>query len=157
MAPKITNPRKQFRFTVDIISPDHGFLEPYLVQEVIHPEVTIEQDTHGDVNYDIKTAGKVSVGNGTINKIMRASTPDNFLWDWLNSCQWAGEGGYVPKDYKKNLIIREFNEGADGGIINTWTWIGCWPTKLTGQTNNRTETGNTIESVEFSIDRVEKI
>lgn len=160
MAPRISNPRKQFRFSIEILSPNIGgsvSLQPYLVQEVTHPESTIEQDTHGDVNYDVKTAGKITTGNATVNKILTTSDQDSFMWDWHEACQRAGQGGFVPSDYKMNITVREFGEGEDETkILDIWRWEGCWPTKINGQTNTRQESGNTIESVEFSIDRVRK-
>lgn len=158
MAPRVSNPRKQFRFSISIVAPDRALLEAYLVQEVTHPENTIEQDVHGDVNYDVKTAGRVSTGNATISKILTTSGPDNYLWNWHESCQSPRfGGGLIPSQYKKRITVTEYAEGADGGILNIWTWHGCWPTKINGQTQNRQESGNTIESVEFSVDYITKV
>ena len=153
MAVKVKSPRKLFRFSIEIVAPS---LDPFLVQEVTHPDVDVEQDTHGDTNFDVKTAGRVAVGNGTLNKIMRASGPDNFMWNWRMMCQdQIAGGGLIPDEYKRTIIVVEFAEGGDTPI-NTWRWTGCWPTKINGQQNSRTESGNTIESIELSVDIVEK-
>lgn len=152
---KINNPRKQFRFTIQLTGLDGVLLEPYLVQEITHPEVNIEQDTHGDVNYDIKTAGKVSFGNATLSKILSANGKDSFFFNWLYETQMAGVGGLIPNDYKRNIIVTEFGPGSDT-ILDIWTWSGCFPTKINGQTNTRMESGNTIESIELSVDEVRK-
>lgn len=153
---KISNPRKQFKFSIEIIGNNGVSLEPFLVQEVNHPDVDTEQDTHGDTVHDIKTAGRVTVGNATISKIMRASGPDNYVWNWRSMCQniLVG-GGLIPDQYKRTVLVSEFDESGSR-VINTWRWEGCWPTKINGQQNTRTESGNTIESFELSVDVPDK-
>jgi len=151
---KISNPRKQFRFSIQFIGMP---MNPWLVQDVDHPEIDTEQTSHGDVNYDVKTAGRTVVGNATISKIMTTSGPDNFIFNWKTQCQdQITGGGEVPDRYKKKVLVTEFAE--DGvTIINTWIWEGCWPTKITGQTNTRTTSENTIESFELSVDVADKV
>ena len=152
---RIKNPRKTFRFSITVISP-FGQLEAFLVQDIQHPDVDVEPVSHGDVNYDVKTPGRVMVGNATLNKIMKTDGPDNFFHDWRMACQLEGVGGFVPDAVKKDIIVAELGEGGDT-IINTHRWVGCWPTKITGQSNSRTESENTIESVELSVDEVAKV
>jgi phage tail-like protein len=152
---KISNPRKTFRFSIVITDPSGVIMEPFLVQEVNHPDVDVEPVSHGDVNFDIKTPGRVQIGNATINKLMRTTGADNYIWNWRLLCQMEGVGGMVPDSIKRDIIVTELAEGGDN-IINTWRWIGCWPTKINGQGQNRQESENTIEAVEFSVDEVQK-
>lgn len=152
---KVKNPRKVFRFSITVYEPTGTILDPFLVQEVTHPDVDIEPVSHGDVNFDVKTPGRVSIGNGTITKLQRTSGADNFMWNWRLMCQTEGLGGMVPDSIKKDIVVTELAEGGDT-IINTWRWVGCWPTKMGGLGHNRAESANTVESIEFSVDEVQK-
>ena len=57
---KVKNPRKKFLWQIVFVK--HP-INAFLFQKVGIPEVSIEQVSHGDVNYDVKTAGRVSIGN----------------------------------------------------------------------------------------------
>lgn len=150
---KVSNPRKSFSFTVQIAQLP---INPFLVQEVDDPDVEVEQVSHGDTNYDVKTPGRVKVGNGTLRKLMTTDGGDNYMWDWLESCQdaWIG-GGLVPDEAKRTLIISELAEDGTS-VLNTYTWEGAWPTKINGNSRKRTASENIIEEIEFSVDRVGK-
>ncbi len=151
---KVSNPRKQFKYSIRIMG---GLgLDPWLVQEVDHPEEDVEPVPHGDANYDVKTAGRVIIGNATISKISRTSGPDNFLVNWRKMCQdELSGGGQIPDVYKKTVIVEEYAE--DGfTIINTSVWYGAWPTKVNVKSHSRVGSENTVESFELSVDAVDK-
>lgn len=151
---QISNPRKQFKFSIEIIG---IAMNPWLAQEVEHPDIDVEQVPHGDVNYEVKTAGRVMTGNASINKIMTTSGPDNFIFNWKSLCQdEIIGGGAIPDIYKKTVLVRELDE-TGLVTINTWVWEGCWPTKINGQTNSRMTSDNTIESFELSVDISQKL
>ncbi len=151
---KVSNPRKSFNFSVQIAQLP---INPFLVQEIDDPEVEVEQVTHGDVNYDVKTPGRVKVGNGTMRKLQTTGGADNYMWDWLESCQDAFiGGGLVPDEAKRTFIINDLAEDGTS-ILNTYTWEGVWPTKINGLQRRRTSSDNSIEVIEFSVDRVGKI
>ena len=78
MGAKVKNPRKKFLWQITF--PKHP-LNPYLFQNVQLPEISIEQVEHGDVNRSVKTAGRVSVGNLTAQKLETTSGSDTWLWD----------------------------------------------------------------------------
>lgn len=151
---QVSNPRKSFNFTIQI-SPSP--INPFLAQKVEIPEVTLAQTTHGDTNHDIKTAGRIETGNIRIDKISTTSGADNYMWDWLYSCQdpIIG-GGLMPTQYKRIVTISELAEDGTS-ILNTYVCIGCFPTKINGQTLDRTSSDNTMESIELSVDKVEKL
>ena len=87
---KVKNPRKKFLWQIIFVK--HP-INPFLFQKVTVPEISIEQVAHGDVNYDVKTGGRVSVGNLTASKLETTSGSDTWLWDWLMSVQDMLLGG----------------------------------------------------------------
>ncbi len=151
---KFANPRKKFNFSLQI-SPDP--INPFLFQKVDLPDAEIEEDTHGDTNHDIKTAGRVSYSKIVCEKLMSSSEGDSYLWSWFDTCQSSTLGGGAPPSiYKKVMTIVEFAE--DGAtILNTWIAEGVWPSSLPGHNLDRQESGNTIENVEFTIDKLQKV
>ena len=145
---KVKNPRKKFLWQIVFVK--HP-INAFLFQKVGIPEVSIEQVSHGDVNYDVKTAGRVSVGNLTASKL------ETWLWDWLMSVQdMLLGGGLTPSQYKETVLINELAE--DGvSILNSWTCTGVWPCKVNGQDLDRMSSDNTLEDLEFSVDTCEKL
>lgn len=153
MGAKVKNPRKKFNFRVTFVK--HP-MNAYLCQKVTLPDVEIEQVAHGDVNRDVKTAGRVSVGNMTFEKLMTTSGPDNWLHDWLYSCQdHINGGGLTPDQYWETVMVEEMAE--DGlTVINTHLMTEVWPTKVNGIELDRMSSENTIESIEFSVGTIDK-
>jgi phage tail-like protein len=150
---KINNPRKSFQFSVIIQG-----IAPFLVQTVKLPDVEIEADEHGDTNYKVKTGGMMSYGNLTISKICEAiPLIDQYIWSWVNTIQnvYTG-GGALPSLYKSVILIEQF--APDGKtVLKRWTCEGCWPRRINGIEFNRAQSGNTIENIEFEVDRMQLI
>lgn len=151
---QISNPRKKFLWQVTFVK--HP-LNPFLFQNLTLPEVSIDQVEHGDINHSIKTGGRVVVGNLTCEKLETTSGSDVWMWAWLMSVQdLLIGGGLTPKQYKETVKIDELAE--DGvSVLNSWICQGVWPTKVNGQNLDRMSSDNTLESLEFSVDEVEKI
>jgi len=147
----IVNPRKLFQFS--IYAPG---LSPFLAQEVTIPEESIDVDEHGDTNFNVKTGGKKKIGKLIIQKIMLATLPELWVYNWMNEVQSTSfGGGLLPSIYYKNLTIDEYS--VDGiTILNTWTLIECWPSNRAAIDLKRAETGNTIERCEFEVNEVVK-
>lgn len=148
----IPNPRKKFQFGIIIIGPT-GPLNPFLAQEVDLPDIGFEIDTHGDTNYDVKTAGKVTVDKLMIKKISPTNQPDPWVWTWVDIIMnsYTG-GGALPSIYKRSVIVNEF--AIDGiTVVNSHTLDGVWPSKVNGKQLRRTESGNLLEEMEFEVDR----
>lgn len=150
----VKNPRKQFLWSINFTK--HP-LTPMLFQSITLPEVSVEQVEHSDVNFQVKTGGRVTVGNITARKLETTYGPDTVLWDWLNSVQsMVLKGGLTPTEYKDVAFINELAE--DGvSVLNTWIATGVWPCRISGQEMDRGNSDNTIEEVEFSVDLLEKL
>jgi phage tail-like protein len=150
----ITNPRKEFNFSIQVVGAP---INPFLVQDVTLPEISISQAKHGDTNYDVKTAGRVEIGELEIEKIMSTSGADNYFFTWAYSCQdIIIGGGNVPNFYKRSILVQELAEDGTS-VINTWVCTGCWPMKINGQKLSRKGTENSLEKLSISVDRVEKL
>lgn len=151
---KVKNPRKRFLWQIVFVK--HP-INAYLFQSVTIPEITIEQVSHGDINRDVKTGGRISVGNLIATKLETTSGSDTWLWDWLMSVQdLLLGGGLTPSEYWETVLINELAE--DGvSILNSWTCTEVWPTRVNGQELDRMSSDNTIEEIEFSVGTCEKL
>ena len=120
------------------------------------PDIEIDQVAHGDVNRDVKTAGRVTIGNLIVEKLMTTAGSDTWLHDWLYSCQdHIVGGGLVPSQYWETAIVNELAE--DGvSVLNTHVFEEVWPCKITGLDLDRMASENTIESIEFSVGTADK-
>lgn len=149
------SPRKEFNFKVYF--PLYA-IEPFLVQKVTLPDVEIDAVPHSEGNYDVKTAGRTKVGTITLENILRstAGTEASFFWDWNNMAQdmYLG-GGVEPAGYYRTMIVEEL--GTDGAsVINRWICEETWPHKIGGQKHDRKSSDNTVETVELSVNRIDK-
>lgn len=151
---QISNPRKRFNFSIQIV-PDP--INPFLAQKVTIPEINLDATAHGDTNHDINTAGRISYGKVIIEKISTTSGADNYFFDWMYSAQDPIIGGGLSAPlYKRVVNIQELAE--DGvSVLNTWVCFGAFPTKINGLELDRLSSENTIESVELTIDKIEKL
>lgn len=151
---KITNPRKEFNFSIQVVQAP---INPFLVQKVTLPEITIAQVKHGDTNHDVKTGGRIEYGDIEIEKLMTTSGADNYFYDWASSiADSIIGGGLVPEMYWRTLIISELAEDGTS-ILNSWIARECWPTKINGQELNRMGTENSLERITLSTNGVEKL
>lgn len=150
------SPRKAFNFR--IIFPGYP-LEPFLVQKCQLPEMEIESVPHSEGNIDIKTGGRIKVGNCTLENIMKSTSgaEANFFWDWAGAVQdMYLNGGLEPFVYYRTMIIEEV--GVDGkSTINRWVLDECWPSKMNGLSLDRKSSDNTLETVELSVNRIDKL
>lgn len=153
MGAKVKNPRKKFLWSISFSK--HP-INPYLCQKCSLPDISIDQVNHGDVNRDVKTAGRVSVGNLIVEKLLTTSGSDTWVWDWLFSCQdHLMGGGLVPSDYWETLLVNELAE--DGRtVLNSHICTEVWPTKIDGLDFDRMASENTIEKIEFSVGTMDK-
>jgi hypothetical protein len=146
---KVPNPRKNFQFT--IIFPG---LDPFQAQDVKLPDFDLDSVEHGDVNYDVKTAGRIKIGNLTISQILSATKSEKYFADWARQIQdQVTGGGELPSLYKRSCIVMEL---APDGVssLDTHIYDGCWPIKINGRELNRKGSDNTMESIELSVDVV---
>lgn len=151
---KVKNPRKNFLFSIQF--PKHP-INTYLCQKVTLPDIEIEQVTHGDVNRDVKTAGRISVSNLVLEKLITTAGSDTWLHDWLMSCQDILLGGGLPPSYYWETVV--VSELAEDGttVLNQHIMTEVWPCKITGLDLDRTSSENTIEKAEFSVGTIDKV
>lgn len=152
MGQAILNPRKKFKYRV--IIPTEPNLETFGCQEVTLPDNEVESVEHGFGNTVIKTGGLAKVGTLTLNRIMSAnygSVSGTIFREWQKRVQDAqAQIGGDPLVYKGVVIIEELT--GDNFVLNTHTFTGCWPTRINGREFSRTDSANTVESVEFAVD-----
>lgn len=147
----INNPRKSFQFSVIIQG-----ITPFLVQNIKLPDVDLDTDEHGDAGYKVKTAGMKNYGMLSVSKICEAlPLIDTYVWSWINTIirnDFTG-GGSIPSLYKASILVEQY--GPDGAtVVQRWTFEGCWPKRINGVEFNRAQSGNTVESIDFEIDRM---
>lgn len=150
---KINNPRKAFNYSIAF--PNHP-INVYLVQKVTLPDIEVEQVTHGDLNRDVKTPGRVTVGDLIIEKLCTTAGSDTWAHDWLMSCQdIILGGGAVPSTMWETMVVNELAE--DGvTILNSHVYNEVWPKKINGLELDRTTSENIVEHVEFSVGTADK-
>lgn len=146
---KIANPRKKFQFTISIPG-----LNPFLAQRVTVSSVELDQATHGDTGYEVKTAGMKKVGMLTVHKISRSEQFDNWVWDWVDRIMNTRVGGgEIPDLYKTFIMVEQYaNDGET--VMHRWFHYGCWPQKINGVEFSRVDSDNTIEEIDFCVDDV---
>ena len=151
---KVKNPRKNFLFSIQF--PKHP-INTYLCQKVTLPDIEIELVTHGDVNREVKTAGRISVSNLVLEKLITTAGSDTWLNDWLMSCQDILLGGGLPPSYYWETVV--VSELAEDGttVLNQHIMTEVWPCKITGLDLDRTSSENTIEKAEFSVCTIDKV
>lgn len=155
MATHVSNPRKGFNFSIEIIN-QFGTLN-WLAQKVTLPDRDIDVVEHGDSNHSIKTGGRVNYNALTIEKLMTTSGPATFFHDWsklIADCVIGG--GIIPSAYKSQIIVIELAEDH-ATPLNKWTYFGAWPSKINGLPLDRLSSENSLEVIELQIDEMEKI
>ena len=146
--PQVSNPHKRFQFSIFIWG-----MNPFLAQKVTMPDREIESVPHGEGNHKIKTGGLIELGNIIVEKLMTASLPDKLIMGWIQVVQNEFTGGGAPPDiYKKAIQIQHLaNNGSS--VLQTWNYLGVWPTKINGIELDRMSSENTIQSIEFAVDK----
>lgn len=154
MGAKVKNPRKNYQYS--IVFPKHP-INSYLAQNVTLPSLEIEEVKHADVNRDVKTAGRVIVGDLIVEKLLTTSGSDTWAHDWLMSCQdIIVGGGLIPSEYWETVVVNELAE--DGvSVLNSWILDEVWPKKIDGIKLDRTTSENTVEHIEFSVGICDKV
>lgn len=149
---KINNPKKQFNF--GIFAPG---LNSYAVQTANIPDFEIEQVEHGDTNYTVKTPGRISFGNITLEKLRPIDFSDNWIWNWVLQVANAATGiNGLPGQVKKNITIVQYS--TDGiTVTDQWEVEGAWPTRVNNMSLSRVTSDNSMETIELSVDRVIKV
>lgn len=148
---QIRNPKKAFQFNIYAAG-----LNPYAAQEVNIPEHEFEDVTHGDVGRRINTAGIMVFGAITITKLRPIEVADNWVWSWIQSIRnFRTGGGLIPDFYKRDLTIVQLSYD-NVTVTDRWEVEGAYPRRINGMDLSRTESANSMETVELSIDGCQK-
>lgn len=149
--PQVSDTRKVFNWRIDI-----GGIDQFEVQDLELPEIEIAEVLHGDTNYDVKTPGKVKVGEMVLNKVRPAPQSDTRFWDWLSRAQNMYGGSTLAAGYQETLVVREL--GPDGIItLNSYVCEGCWVKKVKQSKFDRMSSDNVIETAALSVNRIYKL
>lgn len=145
---QVTNPHKKFQFSIFLFG-----MNPFLAQKVTLPDKEIEQVKHGNGNHPVKTAGMIDFSNLIVEKLLNSSVPDKLIKSWMLLVQDAFTGGgTIPEVYKKAIQVQRL--ATDGvTVLETYNYVGAWPCKVNGLELDRMSSDNTIETIEFSVDK----
>lgn len=150
--PKVANTRKVFNFRVEVDGVDQ-----FEIQKVTLPEIEIEATEHGDVNYKVKTAGMVVIGDMTFEKVKRLPASDTTLWDWMTQAQSiVAGGGLLALGYKRNVVIKEM-DSTGLNTVNSYALGGVWVKKIANSDFDRASSDNSIETATLSVDTMVKL
>lgn len=149
---RVANPRKVFNFMIEVDG-----IDQFAVQVATPPTVGIEAVEHGDTNHTIKTAGRLTVGDFTVQKLKPLPSSDVWAWRWLKRAQdFKKGGGELPINYKKTIVIRELSTD-NSTTANRWILEGCWVKEVSQTDFDRMSSDNVIETVVFSVDTVDQM
>lgn len=143
---QIANTRKVFNFRVEIDGVDQ-----WEIQKVTIPELEIEEVLHGDANRDVKTAGRIKVGDLVMEKLRPLPFSDVWGWNWFNRAQnQLTGGGELQVNVNKTFVVKEMS--TDGvTTVNRWLVAEAWVKKLSQTDFDRATSDNVIETVTFSV------
>lgn len=150
---QIEDPKKAFQF--GYLAPG---LNPYAVQQADIPDFDVEITEHGDLNYDVKTGGKMKFGDITLNNLrpVSAGIGSNWVWDWIQSIVNVADGSIGnPIAYKQSHDIVQYDYD-NITVTDRWRCFGVFPKKINGQKLDRTKSENSMENITLSVDRVIK-
>lgn len=145
---QVADTRKVFNFKIEIDG-----INQFECQKVNVPEIEIESVSHGDANSDVKTAGRVKVGDVTLEKVKRADGSDLWAWEWLQQAQNINTGGgQLAAGYKRAVVLKEM---APNGTttLNRWILEGAWVKKLSQTGFDRNSSDNVIQTIVLSVDK----
>lgn len=149
---KIANPRKVFQFKIEINGVDQ-----FEVQTVDLPERELDSVSHGDTNHDIKTAGRLKVGDLVLEKLRLSDTADTWAANWMKQAQnFVTGGGLLPIQLKDIIIVKEMNAQGTQAVA-THIMYGCWVKKIKKSKLDRNSSDNMLDTVTLSVDKYEEL
>lgn len=148
----IANTRKNFQYRIEMQG-----IEQFLVQKVTLPDIEIAATAHGEANMDVKTPGRITVGDLVLEKIKPSDRPDAIGMALLNLAQdQLSGGGSLAAVVKKDYVLREVD--STGLVtIGVWNIEGAWVKKLSTSTYDRMSSDNSIETLTFSVDKCYRV
>ena len=145
------NPRQGWQFEVLI----DGF-EAAVFQKATIPEVEVEIDEFnpaGSVRSE-KFAGRITIGDCTLEKGMYSDKTDRAAWTWLTTAvnTRTGDQG-APTVYKRDVEIRHVNRL--GVPIQTWMCKGAFCSKISWGDNEGGASEHIVETLTLTVEDIE--
>jgi hypothetical protein len=141
---KVQNTAKKFNFRVEIDG-----IDQFLMQEFELPEESYDIVKHGDTNFDVKTAGRRIIGDGTFKNIISLNTSQDVIKDRMD----AIGAGVLPSTYKEDMIVSQLL--PDGvTAVKTWVLKGAFFFNLKVDAFSRTSSDNQIINGKISADDI---
>ena len=145
------NPRQGWQFQVRI----NGF-EAAVFQKATIPEVEVEVDefnSGGSVRPE-KFAGRVSIGDCTLEKGMFADSSDLEAWNWLTTAvnTLTGDQG-DPASYKRDVEIVHVNRV--GTAIQTYLLKGAFCSKISWSDSEGGTSEHMVETLTLTVEDIE--
>ncbi len=148
---QIADPAKVFNFIIEI-----NGVDSWAVQKFTVPELGIEVTSHGAANYDVKTAGRVTVGEASFDQLKPLPTITDEVWKWFKRAQDISRGGgKLSSAYKKVVVVKEMYPD-NVRTARRWILDGCFVSKISQSDLDRNSSDNILESVTLSVDAVDK-
>ena len=135
---------KSFQFLLEIDG-----VPALTIQKVQLPEIEVEEVSHSVGAYDVKTAGRISVGDLVCEKLMVYDPLNDWAWRWLRQAQDFGIGGLLPDSYRKEgrLVLLQPDLQT---ILQTYELGKTWVKKVATADLDESSSENIIETVTFS-------
>lgn len=141
------NPRKKFRFAIEIDGLEKAFVKKVKVGE---HELTIAEHNAGNSPHSIGTASREKFGDIELEHIMPADGAHTFFEDWLKQAQIT-----APSQAKKDFdVIQYGNDGAS--IVGKWSCKGGLPKKIVAADLEGGQDEDYLETVTLWIDRYDR-
>lgn len=139
----------QFKIVVD------GFDLAYFQKATI-PGMTIEVDefnTAGSLR-STKFAGRMTVGDCTLEKGMFSGKADRAAWNWLTTAvnTKTGDQGH-PNDYRRDIDICHVDRL--GNTIQTWTLKEAFCSQVSWSDNEGGSSEHVVETLTLTVGDVE--
>ena len=137
------NARKNFRWALELDGANQ-----FLFQEVETPTVEWQEILHGaPANIpDVKTPGKMIVGDLVLKKLKPAGVPDTWAWDWFGAAMVG-----VANDFRKTGFLVDLDP-AGLASVEKYYLGNIWPKKIEDSTRQAKsqDADNLIQTVTFS-------
>lgn len=136
------NPRKDFRYLLELDGAD-----AFLIQEVDTPEVELPKVEHaapGNIP-NVKTAGKMTVGDLVVKKLKPAERAETWAWDLMAQAAT----GLTPNFVKTGFLKEMSNDMIT--VVQSNFLGDAWVTKIGSQSFKGQGSENLIEEVTWAV------
>ena len=138
----LVHPAKVFDYSIEIDGVDELY-----VQNIEIPELSFEIVEHGAAGNqpNKKTAGKATVGDLVIEKLLPANTPDFTSYDW-----YAQVLSGQPALYARTGLLKQMNSGSLTPV-RIFLFTDAWISKIETTAFNAQNSENMKETMTLSI------